>query len=86
MPIQGSAADLIKIAMIAIHARIKDDPRIRMILQVHDELVFEVRREFLPEAEQLIRAAMEQALPRHYAEVVPLKVDIAHGNSWFEAH
>ena len=86
MPIQGSAADLIKIAMIAIHARIKDDPRIRMILQVHDELVFEVRREFLPEAEQLIRAAMEQALPRHYAELVPLKVDIAHGNSWFEAH
>jgi len=86
MPIQGTAADLIKLAMIAIHERIKGDPRIRMILQVHDELVFEVRRDFIPEATQLIRSAMENALPEPHRSRVELKTDIAHGRSWFEAH
>lgn len=86
MPIQGSAADLIKIAMIEIHSQIKDDARIRMILQVHDELVFEVRRDFLTEAERLVRTAMESALPEKYRQVVALKTDISHGDNWFEAH
>ncbi len=86
MPIQGSAADLIKIAMIDIHRQIQSDARIRMILQVHDELVFEVRNDFLSEAEQLVRTAMEHALPEQYRSIVSLKTDIAHGASWFEAH
>jgi DNA polymerase-1 len=86
MPIQGTAADLIKIAMIDIHARIKNDSRVRMILQVHDELVFEVRKDFLPEVEELVREAMEGAMPEQYSRVVPLKTGIAHGPSWFDAH
>lgn len=86
MPIQGTAADLIKIAMIDIHSRIRDNLRIRMILQVHDELVFEVRRDFLPEAEKLVRTSMEGALPEKYRETVALKTDIAWGDSWFDAH
>jgi DNA polymerase-1 len=86
MPIQGTAADLIKLAMLDIHTRIRDDGRIRMILQVHDELVFEVRRDFIEEASKLIRSAMENALPERYRSVVELKTDIAFGRSWFEAH
>ncbi len=86
MPIQGTAADLIKLAMIAIHARIKHDPRVRMVLQVHDELVFEVRRDFLAEAEKLVRSEMENALPEQYRRVVKLQTEIASGANWFEAH
>lgn len=86
MPIQGSAADLIKIAMIRIHTRVKDDPRIRMILQVHDELVFEVRRDFLDEAQNLVRSEMEGALPEQWSSIVALKTDIGIGDNWFEAH
>ncbi|HOL33179.1 MAG TPA: DNA polymerase I [Candidatus Syntrophosphaera thermopropionivorans] len=86
MPIQGTAADLIKIAMIDIHKQIKDNPRIKMILQVHDELVFEVHKEFLLEAEKLVKKAMEEALPEKYSRIVTLKVDIGHGHSWFNAH
>ncbi|MBW6513711.1 MAG: DNA polymerase I [Candidatus Syntrophosphaera sp.] len=86
MPIQGSAADLIKIAMIDIHSQFTDNPSVRMVLQVHDELVFEVKREFLPEAEKIVRAAMENALPEQYRKIVTLRTDISHGKSWFEAH
>ncbi|NLW19122.1 MAG: DNA polymerase I [Candidatus Cloacimonetes bacterium] len=86
MPIQGSAADLIKIAMIRIHALLKDEERIRMILQVHDELVFEVHRDFLDEAKELVRREMEGALPEKWSSIVALKTDIGVGNNWFEAH
>ena len=86
MPIQGSAADLIKIAMIRIHAQLKDEARIRMILQVHDELVFEVRRDFLDEAKELVRREMEGALPEKWSSIVALKTDIGVSNNWFEAH
>lgn len=86
MPIQGSAADLIKIAMIRIHALLKDEARIRMILQVHDELVFEVHRDFLDEAKELVRREMEGALPEKWSSIVALKTDIGVGNNWFEAH
>jgi len=74
MPIQGTAADLIKLAMIAIHKLIRDD------------LVFEVRRDFLAEAEDLVRREMENALPQQYRQVVELKTEIASGDNWFEAH
>ncbi len=86
MPIQGSAADIIKRAMLVIHARIKDEPKIRMIMQVHDELVFEVHRDFAREAEKLVRAEMEAALPEEYRQVVRLSVDVGIGKNWYEAH
>ncbi|MGC9361567.1 MAG: DNA polymerase I, partial [Candidatus Syntrophosphaera sp.] len=86
MPIQGSAADLIKIAMIDIDQKIRDEKKIRMILQVHDELVFEVHKDYLDKAEKLVRKAMEDALPEKYRKTVALKTDISHGDNWFEAH
>lgn len=86
MPIQGSAADLIKRAMLTLHEEIKDDERIMMILQVHDELVFEVRKDYLDEAIVLIRDKMEAALPKEYQEIVSLAVDIGYGKNWYEAH
>ena len=86
MPIQGSAADLIKIAMLEIDRQIKDNPQIKMILQVHDELVFDVEENVVEQASALIRKAMEDALPAQYREVIQLKTDIGIGKNWFEAH
>lgn len=86
MPIQGTAADLIKIAMNRIHARIKDREDILMILQVHDELVFEVKKSALGEAIELIRYEMENALPEKFQNKIRLGVDIGYGSSWYEAH
>ncbi len=86
MPIQGTAADLIKIAMINIHRRIASTEGIKMILQVHDELIFEVQREQLDVATSLIRQEMENALPPQYRQIIALKTDIGSGASWFEAH
>lgn len=86
MPIQGSAADLIKAAMISIHARIQSDQRIRMIMQVHDELVFEVHKDFASAAEKLVRTEMENALPQKYRDQIQLAVDIGIGKNWYEAH
>ena len=86
MPIQGSAADIIKIAMINLHEKIKDDDDIKMIMQVHDELVFEVNKDRLEEAKKLIISEMENALPKEYADIVPLVVDVGIGENWFEAH
>ena len=86
MPIQGSAADIIKIAMINLHEKIKNNDEIKMIMQVHDELVFEVTQEKLQDAKILIKKEMENALPKEYAELVPLEVDIGIGKNWFEAH
>ncbi|HOB75611.1 MAG TPA: DNA polymerase I [Phycisphaerae bacterium] len=81
-PIQGSAADLIKKAMINIHRRIKEEGRpSRMLLQVHDELVFEVPRAAVEAEAEFIRKEMCSALPLS----VPVKVDIAWGESWLEA-
>ncbi|MCK4695833.1 MAG: DNA polymerase I, partial [Candidatus Cloacimonetes bacterium] len=86
MPIQGSAADIIKIAMINLNEKIKDNPDIKMIIQVHDELVFEVKKDKLDFAKKLIVTEMENALPKKYSDIVPLTVDIGIGNNWFEAH
>ncbi len=86
MPIQGSAADIIKIAMNNIHNKIKDDPDIKMIIQVHDELVFEVKKSKLDFAKEFIVKEMESALPEEYSSIVPLVVDIGIGKDWFEAH
>jgi DNA polymerase-1 len=82
-PVQGSAADLIKIAMIRIWKRLKESSlRTRMILQIHDELLFEVPQEELETVSEMIREEMEGALSLS----VPLHVDIGHGCNWSEAH
>jgi DNA polymerase I len=86
MPVQGSAADIIKIAMNNLHQLLQDKPEIKMLIQVHDELVFEIRDDVLEEARELIRTAMESAIPEEFAGIVPLKVDIGIGANWFEAH
>jgi len=86
MPIQGSAADIIKVAMISLHEKIKHNPDIKMIIQVHDELVFEIKKDKLEKAKKLIIEEMEKAVPEKYRNVVPLIVDVGVGKNWFEAH
>ncbi|MGQ0286353.1 DNA polymerase I [Pasteurellaceae bacterium 22721_9_1] len=81
-PMQGSAADIIKQAMIAIDKEIAQDPDIYMIMQVHDELVFEVRSEKIAQYSQLIKSCMESAAKLS----VPLIVDVGVGQNWDEAH
>lgn len=82
-PLQGSAADLIKLAMIRLYERIKaEDLTLRMVLQVHDELLFECPSGFQKEAIVIIREIMESS-----AELsVPLRVDVRAANNWEEAH
>ncbi|MFC1685228.1 DNA polymerase I, partial [Pseudomonadota bacterium] len=82
-PMQGTAADIIKRAMLSLDDWIqREQPPLRMIMQVHDELVFEIREDQLEAASEKIRAAMEGA-----AELkVPLVVDIGVGDNWDEAH
>lgn len=81
-PIQGSAADLIKVAMIAIAKRIQERSlSSKMILQVHDELIFDVPVHEISIMEELVKAEMEQAIQLH----VPLRVDLSHGRNWLEA-
>jgi len=86
MPIQGTAADIIKIAMNNVYAKIKDRADIKMIIQVHDELVFEVAEEALQEACTLIKHEMEGVLTGEYKEKINLKVDVGYGKNWAEAH
>jgi len=86
MPIQGSAADIIKVAMISLHEKIENDPDIKMIIQVHDELVFEINKDKLDEAKKLIIEEMENAIPKKYKGIVPLIVDVGVGRDWYEAH
>ena len=80
-PIQGSAADLIKIAMIRIDRQLTDQGfKAKMLLQVHDELVFEAPLDELPRLRNLVREEMENA-----AELsVPLVVDVGTGPNWVE--
>ncbi len=82
-PIQGSAADLIKVAMVRIHERLaKEGLRAKMVIQVHDELVFDVPEAELEQVRTLVREEMEGAIPLD----VPLVVDIGVGKNWREAH
>ena len=82
-PIQGSAADIIKIAMVRIAQRLeKEHLSTRMLLQVHDELLFDVPKPELEVVTPLIREEMQQA----YKLSVPLIVEIGTGNNWLEAH
>ena len=83
-PIQGSAADLIKVAMINIHKKFAEQNlQTKMILQVHDELVFDVPKNELETVKPLIADAMKTAFP-HLS--VPIEVGMGVGNNWLEAH
>lgn len=85
-PIQGSAADLIKVAMIAVSRRLKADmPQTKMILQVHDELIFETPETNIEAAKELMRSTMEETGVQ-IGLTVPLKVDLGVGCNWREAH
>ncbi len=82
-PIQGTAADMIKLAMIAIHNRfLKEYPGVKMIMQVHDELVFEIPETLAEEVETLVVSEMESVLDLN----VPIKVEARYGQNWDEAH
>ena len=81
-PVQGTAADLMKLAMIKVHARLQGEKmRTRMLLTVHDELVFESPEAELEQARKMVEAEMESAYPLK----VPLRVDIGVGQNWKEA-
>ena len=83
MPIQGTAADMIKLAMIKIHDKLKDDKiNAKMLLQVHDELVFEFTKHEEQQTLRIITHEMKNALPLS----VPVEVDIGTGLNWLEAH
>ncbi|SHG00262.1 DNA polymerase I [Flavobacterium johnsoniae] len=82
-PIQGSAADVIKIAMINIHKKLRDENwKSKMLLQVHDELVFDVHNDELEKIQPMIKHEMENA----FKMSVPLEVELGLGKDWLEAH
>jgi DNA polymerase-1 len=84
-PIQGTAADMIKLAMIRIDALLREQPyQSRMLLQVHDELVFDLHRDEQQELVPRILAAMQTALP--LPNQVPVRVDHGTGDDWLAAH
>ena len=80
-PLQGSAADIIKLAMIAIEKKL-DQSRALLLLQVHDELVFEVDEDYVSDATTLIKDTMQDVFTLN----VPLVVEVGKGNNWDEAH
>jgi DNA polymerase-1 len=82
-PLQGTAADLIKLAMIRVDRHLREDGfEARMLLQIHDELLFEAPPGELERLEAMVTMAMTQALPLD----VPLVVDVGVGDDWGEAH
>lgn len=82
-PIQGSAADIIKVAMINIHKKLQEGQfKSKMLLQVHDELVFDVYQSELEDIKKMVKSEMESA----YELAVPLVVDLGVGKDWLEAH
>ena len=90
-PIQGTTADIIKLAMIDVMRAIQDhkwSDKVHMIMQIHDELVFEVPDELVSSVEQVIKETMEGVLdrvPNTIPNQIPITVSIAHGKSWGEA-
>ena len=82
-PIQGSAADIIKLAMINIYKKLEEmNCKSKMLLQVHDELVFDIHNDELEDMKKLIQEEMQNA----YKMSVPLDVEVGTGQNWLEAH
>jgi DNA polymerase-1 len=82
-PIQGTAADIVKLAMLALDRRIREEKLpLRMLLQIHDELIFEAPEDKIEESVKLIRESMENVVELS----VPLKVGIEIGDSWGDLH
>ncbi|UCH13482.1 MAG: DNA polymerase I, partial [Bacteroidales bacterium] len=81
-PLQGSAADIIKLAMVNIHNKLDEKYKTKMILQVHDELIFDTHRSELDEIKNIVKYEMENAVKLE----VPIVVDIGTGDNWLEAH
>lgn len=79
MPLQGSAADIIKLAMNAVYDKLKGTNSY-LILQIHDELIVEARDDEVEKIEELLRSCMENAVKLR----VPLTVDVEHGKSWID--
>ncbi len=80
-PIQGSAADIIKVAMINVNKRLRQEGlQAKMLLQVHDELIFEAPKEEIPVLQKIIPEVMDSAVSLE----VPLKVESKHGITWFD--
>lgn len=83
MPIQGTSADMIKLAMISIHKEFKQKQlKSKMILQVHDELVFDVYKPEIEMVKEIVERQMKNALPL----TIPIEIDINQGENWLEAH
>jgi DNA polymerase-1 len=82
-PIQGSAADIVKMAMVSVYRAMKQQPlKSKMILQVHDELVFDVHKSEMDLMKKLVEEAMEHAVKL----VVPMEVELQFGDNWLDAH
>jgi DNA polymerase-1 len=82
-PIQGTAADMIKLAMVAIHkAQVERGWKTRMLLQVHDELVFDLHKDEEEEVRDVVERCMKEAIPMK----VPIVVEMGTGETWLEAH
>ena len=82
-PIQGTAADIIKIAMIRVYNRLKDSGLdARLILQVHDELIVEVKEEQSQKVAELLKEEMENAVKLS----IPLTADVNTGKTWYDTH
>eukprot|EP00166_Cyanidium_caldarium_P004328 ctg_4532.g499 len=85
MPIQGTQADMIKVAMVRIAHRLGEaGSRAKLILQIHDELLFEVPAAELSTLTAVVREEMERALP--LPNQIPVAVRIGHGDTWLAAH
>ena len=92
-PVQGTAADVARETMADCQEYIDEksltDVRwksVKILLQIHDELVFEVKKSALDDMKALIKQEMESALPKEYSKIVKLLVDIGVGKNWLEAH
>ena len=81
-PIQGTSADIIKKAMVLIHQKLKENNlKSKLIIQVHDELVFDCLKEEQEQVTKIMKDVMENVIKLK----VPLKIDVEYGNNWYEA-
>ena len=86
-PIQGSAADIIRLAMIKIDKILEEKKKAKMLLQIHDELIFECSKKDEGEVKKIVKDAMTSVSSSEYHMFsIPLEVSISSGKNWGEAH